>query len=195
MFVSHFALAAIVKSFARSTPLWALMLGSVILDLIFLLLAALGVEKLAADGNAYGQFIQQAAYSHSLVVAIVLAVLAGLLVMRPWGTQAGLAIGGIVFGDWLLGWVFFENAWPVVPGDNSTMNISSLGLASRPEVGLIVAAVLALAGAYLYLRVAMRLPAPQIRSSTDYRTLPVRSAAVNAVLLVAAFVASLLGLL
>jgi acetyl esterase/lipase len=40
----HFALAAAVRAKERSAPLWALMLASQWLDVVFVLLFALGIE-------------------------------------------------------------------------------------------------------------------------------------------------------
>ncbi len=105
MMAGHFGLAAGVKSAARTTPLWAMMLATAWLDVVFVPLLLTGVETLepipGSDGG-YGQLIIHADYTHSLAGAIVLSVLFGLVAALPWGRQVGLVLGGVVFSHWVL---------------------------------------------------------------------------------------------
>jgi len=47
MIAGHFGLAAAVKSYARQAPLWALMLATVWLDVIFVPLFLMGIETIS----------------------------------------------------------------------------------------------------------------------------------------------------
>src|SRR5689334_20583682 len=66
----HFGLAAAVKAGERRAPLWALMLATVWLDVVFVPLLAAGVERLdpiPGATSSYGTAIIHADYTHSLV--------------------------------------------------------------------------------------------------------------------------------
>src|SRR6516162_5329058 len=68
----HFGFAAMVKARERQAPLWALMLASVWLDVVFVPLYLTGIETLVrAPGThgSYGAGIIYADYTHSLVGA------------------------------------------------------------------------------------------------------------------------------
>jgi hypothetical protein len=47
MTAGHFGFAAVVKSQAPRVPLWALMLSTYLLDVVFIILVATGVENFA----------------------------------------------------------------------------------------------------------------------------------------------------
>ena len=86
MIAGHFGLAAGVKSEVPAAPLWALMLATQWLDVFFVPLFLLGIETAdpvdPANPNAYGGSIIHAVYTHSLVGAVLLSVLAGVLAWR-----------------------------------------------------------------------------------------------------------------
>jgi hypothetical protein len=60
MFAGHFGLAAAVKAKAPEVPLWALMVGTQLLDLAFMPLLLSGIETMdqTSHGSGYGQFWQ-----------------------------------------------------------------------------------------------------------------------------------------
>ena len=76
MIAGHFGLAAGVKARERQVPLWALMLATVWLDVVFVPLLAAGVESVEnvpGTSGGYGNSIIHADWTHSLVGALVLA--------------------------------------------------------------------------------------------------------------------------
>jgi hypothetical protein len=93
MIAGHFGLAAAVKARARHTPLWAMMLASQWLDVVFVPLLVVGVERLGpAPGTkpgAYGGAVIHADYTHSLVGALLLSALFGALFVRRYGSRSG----------------------------------------------------------------------------------------------------------
>src|SRR5436190_21530123 len=103
MLAGHFALAAIVKSRQPQVPLWALMLGTELLDVVFLVLYFLGVERYQTlfDGESF--FVDD--YSHSLVGALVISLLALVIAWVFWGRRNGLVISAVVFSSWLLDFI------------------------------------------------------------------------------------------
>ena len=99
MIAGHFGLAAGVKGRERQVPLWALMLATVWLDIVFAPLLAAGVESIGnvpGSSGGYGKAIIHADWTHSLVGALVLAALFGLVAARPWGRRAGMVLGAVV---------------------------------------------------------------------------------------------------
>lgn len=77
MFAGHFGLAAAVKAKQPEIPLWALMLGTQLLDVIFVPLYVSGIETMESVGEGYGGMLIHAEYSHSLLSVLVLVFTAG----------------------------------------------------------------------------------------------------------------------
>src|ERR671932_744576 len=106
MVAGHFGLAAGVKSQVPAAPLWALMLATQWLDVFFVPLFLMGIETIEpvnpANPNAYGGGVIHADYTHSLVGAILLSVLAGGLAWAMFGRRIGVVIGAVAFSHWLL---------------------------------------------------------------------------------------------
>ena len=76
MITGHFGLAAGVKAHEWQVPLWALMLATVLLDIVFAPLLAAGVESIEnvpGTSGGYGKAVIHADWTHSLVGALVLA--------------------------------------------------------------------------------------------------------------------------
>src|SRR3954471_1240013 len=72
----HFGFAAGAKPTEPSAPLWALMLATMWLDVVFTPLYLAGVESIATPpGGGYGTSVIHADYTHSLVGALVLSAL------------------------------------------------------------------------------------------------------------------------
>ena len=103
MVAGHFGLAAGVKSQVPSAPLWALMLASQWLDVFFVPLYLGGIETIdavdPANPNVYGGGVIHAIYTHSLLGAVLLSALAGLLAWRLWGRRVGGVIAAAAFAD------------------------------------------------------------------------------------------------
>jgi hypothetical protein len=91
MIAGHFGLAALVKSREPQAPLWALMLATVWLDIVFVPLFVAGVETITIVGRpgGYGAGVIHADYTHSLVGAIALSLVFGLAFGWRWGVTYG----------------------------------------------------------------------------------------------------------
>lgn len=198
MFAGHFGLAAGVKAQTPSIPLWALMLATQLLDVIFVGLYLAGIETLTpvdpAHPSAYGGALIHAVYTHSLVGAALIAVVAGLVARSAWGRQGGLVIAGVVFSHWILDLLVHRPDLPILPGNAGDLPLLGFGLWTMPTVSAVLEGILVVAGAFLYYRAAMRLPAPSIRTSQGYRVRALTTSLVVAGLLVLSLVTSLLGL-
>ncbi|MFN8441381.1 MAG: hypothetical protein U0175_11450 [Caldilineaceae bacterium] len=159
MTAGHFGLAAGVKSSATRVPLWALMLSTYLLDVIFIFLAATGIEGFAPidpDHPAYGQVLIHAYYTHSLVGAALIALIAGLIAAWAWGQQAGVVIGVVVFSHWILDLLVHRPDLPILPNNLGNLPLLGLGLWQAPVISAAVELLLALVGAYLYYRSALQ---------------------------------------
>src|SRR6478609_3731238 len=108
MLAGHYGLAAIVKSRQIQLPLWALMLSTELLDVIFLVLYFLGIESYkAVPGTAggYGEKIFSADYSHSLVGALVISLVVLVVAWIFWGLRNGIVLGAVAFSSWVLAFI------------------------------------------------------------------------------------------
>ena len=157
MITGHFGLAAGVKSVERTVPLWSLMLATVWLDIIFVPLYLLDVETIVnapGTNGGYGDGIIHADYTHSLLGALIIAVLTGLLGARWWGRRGGLVIGAVVFSHWVLDLVVHRADLPLLPGNLGDLPRLGFGLWRFHAVTAVVEALLVLVGAALYGRAA-----------------------------------------
>jgi hypothetical protein len=138
------------------------MFSTYLLDFIFIFLVAFGIESFAPldpAHPAYGQVMIHAYYSHSLLGAIVIAVLAGIIARWSWGKKAGLVIGGMVFSHWLLDLIVHRPDLPILPGNLGNLPLLGFGLWQLPIAAALVELALALGGAYLYYKSARHAPA------------------------------------
>src|SRR5439155_18766163 len=131
MLAGHFGLAAIVKSREPQVPLWALMLGTQLLDVFFVVLYAVNIEgftNVPGTNGGYGNLIIHADYTHSLVGALAISIVAMIVAMILWGRRNGLIIGAMVFSHWVLDLVVHRADMPVLPGNAGDLPRLGLGL-------------------------------------------------------------------
>lgn len=159
MIAGHFGLAAGVKDVEPRAPLWALMLATVWLDVLFVPLLLAGIEVIEpAPGTTggYGNGIIHADYTHSLVGAVVLAVVLGLASAWAWGRRIGVVLGAVVFSHWVLDLIVHRQDMPLLPGNAGGLPRLGFGLWQVPAASIVVELALVLGGAYFYWRAAKR---------------------------------------
>jgi membrane-bound metal-dependent hydrolase YbcI (DUF457 family) len=152
----HFGLAAGVKAYERFVPLWALMLATVWLDVIFILTYATGAETIKdapGTNGGYGDVIIHADYTHSLVGAVVIALVTGWIVTRWWGRRGGIVIGAVVFSHWILDLIVHRDDMPIFPGNVGDIRVG-FGLWKVHWAAILAEAALIAVGAFLYWRAA-----------------------------------------
>ncbi|RCW51860.1 permease [Paenibacillus prosopidis] len=156
MFAGHFGLAAAVKAMEPKVPLWALMVSTQLLDIAFVPLLLTGVESMETIGDGgYGEAIIHADYSHSLVGALFLSVIAGLIAWRVWNRRSAVIIGSLTFSHWLLDLLVHRSDMAILTGNYGDLPLLGFRLWELPTVTAIVEIALVLVGAVLYFRSVM----------------------------------------
>jgi hypothetical protein len=157
MIAGHFGLAAAVKSQAREVPLWALMLATVWLDIVFVPLFLAGIETLErvpGSARSYGANVIHADYTHSLVGALLLSALFGLAFSWRWGRAVGYILGAVAFSHWLLDLPVHRADMPLLPVQGAQLPRLGWGLWEYPAASAALELALVLAGSWLYWRAA-----------------------------------------
>jgi membrane-bound metal-dependent hydrolase YbcI (DUF457 family) len=185
MFAGHFGLAAAVKAKSPDVPLWALMVGTQLLDILFVPLFLSGAETI--EGSGYGGALIHAIYTHSLVGTLLLSLLAGLLGWRLWGKKAGGVLAAVVFSHWLLDLIVHRADLPLLPGNLGELPVLGFGVWRIPALSIVLEAILIITGAILYFRYIVK----DTRDKNRY--LAIAAASLMTILLVSALVTDVLG--
>lgn len=209
MFAGHFGLAAGIKALdsrflsknavdeaARrrpDVPLWALMLSTQLLDVVFALLLIPGIEAFGG-GSGYGEGWIRAYYSHSLAGALLIAFGAGALGARWWGRQGGLLVAATVFSHWLLDLLVHRPDLPLLPGNLGDLPLLGFGLWNAPAISLALEALLVVGGAALYLSSVLARAHDVRAGRPGSRGRALVAGGVTSALLVLALVTSALGI-
>jgi hypothetical protein len=160
MIAGHFGFAALVKARERPVPLWALMLATVWLDIVFIPLYLAGIESIElvpGVRGSYGAGIIHADYTHSLLGALLLSAVFAAVAAAIWGRRSGIVLGAVVFSHWLLDLIVHRPDMPVLPGNLGNLgNLPKFGfgLWERPIASITVELALIVAGSFFYWRAA-----------------------------------------
>ena len=166
----HFGFAAGVKSVERPVPLWALMLATAWLDVVFIPLYAAGIETIEPAPDAtgsYGGGIIHADYTHSLVGALVLSAILGGAFGYFWGQRTGVVLGLVAFSHWILDLVVHRPDLPVLPGNLGDLTRFGFGLWQFPTAAMAVELVIVLLGSFFYWRSAREVGGPEKAMRAD----------------------------
>ena len=164
MVAGHFGLAAAVKAKEPQVPLWSLMLATAWLDVLFVPLYIAGIERIepapGTGGTGYGEGVIYADYTHSLVGALALGLLFGLVAAVPWGRRTGVVLGAVVFSHWVLDLLVHRGDMPILPGNLGDLPRLGFGLWQIPLAAAAAELALVAIGAMLYGRAAARRAGP-----------------------------------
>lgn len=164
MVAGHFGLAAAVKAKEPQVPLWSLMLATAWLDVLFVPLYIAGIERIepapGTGGTGYGEGVIYADYTHSLVGALALGLLFGLIAAVPWGRRTGVVLGAVVFSHWVLDLLVHRGDMPILPGNFGDLPRLGFGLWQIPLAAAAAELALVAIGAVLYGRAAARRAGP-----------------------------------
>jgi hypothetical protein len=165
----HFGFAAVVKARSPTTPLWALMLASQWLDVVFVPLLLAHVETLeplaGSKPEAYGGSVIHADYTHSLAGAIVLSALFGCVFWKIYGRSAAAVLGLTAFSHWVLDLLFHHADMPILPGGTGNLPRLGFGVWSYPTLAAVIELALVIVGAAAYRSATRRLAtlAPDVK--------------------------------
>jgi membrane-bound metal-dependent hydrolase YbcI (DUF457 family) len=162
MIAGHFGFAAMVKAREQATPLWALMLATAWLDVIFVPLYLAHIETLepATDAQrAYGGSIIHAEFTHSLVGAVLLSMLLGAFAFALWGRRSAFIVALVAFSHWALDLVVHRADLPLLPGNLFGLPKLGFGLWRFPLVSSASELALVLLGGWLYWRASQKVAA------------------------------------
>lgn len=164
MIAGHFGFAAMVKSREPTTPLWALMLATVWLDVVFIPLLMLHVETLQPVHPGYGGFIIHADYTHSIVGTLLISAILGLAFLPQWGRRVAAVIALVAMSHWALDLIVHRPDLPILPGNVGNLPRLGLGLWAEPRIAALLELVLVLAGTFMYWRAARQVSVKAGRS-------------------------------
>jgi len=158
MIAGHFGLAAGIKKLAPRLPLWSLFLATFFLDVVFIFFAAAGLEKIVpidpANPNVYGGSLIHANYTHSLVGALIISAIVGVVAGWRWGKRGGYVIAGVVFSHWILDLIVHHPDLPIFPGNMGNLPLLGFGLWQYPIISATIDLVLVIGGVWFYYRAA-----------------------------------------
>jgi hypothetical protein len=161
MIAGHFGFAAAVKGKAPTVPLWMLMLATEWLEIVFLPLFALGIERLepvaGSKAGAYGDALIYADYSHSLAGALVLSLIFGALATYRYGKKSGFILGLVAFSHWILDLLVHRSDMPILPGAIGNLPRLGFGLWQYHSISEVVELLIVAVGTLLYWRAARRV--------------------------------------
>lgn len=197
MIAGHFGLAAGIKKIAPRLPLWSLMVAAFFLDIVFIFFASGGLEQINPidpnNPNAYGGSLIHADYTHSLVGALLLSLLAGLAAGWKWGKNGGIAIGGVVFSHWVLDLIVHRPDLAILPGNAGNLPLLGLGLWQYPAISAFIEFVLVAGGIWFYYRAAIQTIQNNEKQPEQHRRAVVSTIGL-AVLLILLLISNILGL-
>lgn len=102
MYAGHFAVGLALKAGRPRAPLWGILLGVGLLDLLFGLLVVAGVERVTlTPGVSPGYALDHIDWSHSLATSVAWSAVFGLLFWRMGRDVAGV-MGIAVFSHFVL---------------------------------------------------------------------------------------------
>ncbi|OPA72984.1 permease [Paenibacillus selenitireducens] len=159
MFAGHFGLAAAVKSKAPQIPLWALMLSTQLLDVVFIPFLLTGKETMEpiSGETGYGANMIHADYTHSLIGALFIAMIAGWGAWRLWGRRGGVITLSVVFSHWILDLLVHRSDLPILPENFGNLPLLGFGLWKYPVISITLEIILLVSGIILYYRSFSRI--------------------------------------
>lgn len=154
MVAGHFGFAAIIKSREKATPLWALMLATMWLDIVFIPLLVTNKETVQPIHAGYGGMIIHANYTHSIIGMLVLSAALGAMFLPRLGRRVALVIALVGASHWVLDLIVHRADMPVFPANIGNLPYLGFGLWNHPPAAACAEFLLVVAGAFMYWRAA-----------------------------------------
>jgi hypothetical protein len=106
-------------------------LATVWLDIVFIPLFLMRIETLKplpGLQGGYGENVIYADYTHSLVGALILSAVFGLIFGVRWGNRCAIVLGVVSFSYWLLDLLVHRQDMPILPGNFGNLPRLGFGL-------------------------------------------------------------------
>jgi hypothetical protein len=147
MYAGHFAAGLVLRAAEPRAPMWGILLGVGLLDLLFGPFVLLGLERVTmTPGVAPGFSLDHIDWSHSLAMSVVWSVFFGALFFR-WGRRVVGVMAVAAFSHFVLDFPMHPSDLAVWPGADVHLG---LGLWQRLPTGwwFVELAFIALAGGF-----------------------------------------------
>jgi hypothetical protein len=142
MFVGHYGISFVAKSFARRIPLWLLFMAVQFVDVLWAIFVLLGIEKVRIRPGITATNpldLYYMPYTHSLIAAFVWAG-AGFVGYKFAGRSASrtaLLVAAAVFSHWVLDLIVHRPDLPIYDDKYKVglgpVELSSAGVGFRGE--------------------------------------------------------------
>jgi membrane-bound metal-dependent hydrolase YbcI (DUF457 family) len=145
------------------------MLATVWLDIIFIPLFMAGIETLKPVPGlrgGYGENVIYADYTHSLLGALVISSVFGLLFGFAWGKRCAIVVAFVSFSHWLLDLIVHRHDMPILPGNSGNLPRLGFGLWQFRTASILAEVLLVILGAWFYWMAASRVAAEAHRGRT-----------------------------
>lgn len=153
MIAGHIGAAAGAKRWAPEVPLWAMMVATFLIDILFGILWLFGIEDMTAiegtDGG-YGELAFNVDWSHSFFGTLGICLIVLIVGARMWNARGGFVLACVVFSHWFLDQIVHRMDMPIMPGNAGTTPRIGLGMWDFPVATMIFEAVLVLGGCYVW---------------------------------------------
>lgn len=161
MFAGHFGVAAAVKSKTPELPLWALLVSTQLIDILFVPFSLAGIEFMEPiDEGGYAKMMIYAFYTHSIVGTLLLSILAGWLAGKVWGKKSGIIIGAVAFSHWILDVLVHRPDMPILPGNVGNLPLLGVGLWEFVSVSIFLEFLLIATGSIFFFKYAIHSSGP-----------------------------------
>lgn len=153
MIAGHIGAAAGAKRWAPNVPLWAMLVATFLIDIVFGILWLFGIEDISplpdTDGG-YGQMALEVDWSHSFFGTLFLCLIVLIIGARKWGGRGGFVLSCVVFSHWFLDMMVHRMDMPIMPGNAGTTPRIGLGMWDFPVFTMLFELALVAGGAYIW---------------------------------------------
>jgi len=153
MLAGHIGAAAGAKRWAPHVPLWAMLVASFLIDIIFGVLALVGVEEvrtLEGTDGGYGELAFDVDWSHSFFGVMFLCLVVLILCSRWWGAKGAFVLSCVVFSHWFLDLMVHRLDMPILPGNAGTTPRVGLGLWDFQVFSMVMELLIVVGGVWVW---------------------------------------------